>query len=277
MDRRIREAIEACRPASDDLHDADLTDAARAVQDDPQARLDYERVQHYDAAIVKSIDDVPIPAGLEERILARLRAAEGEPLNGRNDELLAGVVTAATGEQPAAGQPATEPHVVPAPRRFGMPRRRSSVAALAAVLSCVMIVAAYSLWPEPGEEDLVTLAERWQGGMNDKWESMDDAPHELPVPAGALHVAPARWQWISHYAKHPVVAYELNDPRAGKATLYVAKMKREGLRSSPPLKPQSNSRKVVAYWQSGSCVYVLVVDNERDYQRFVRPSTAPVA
>jgi hypothetical protein len=59
--------------------------------------------------------------------------------------------------------------------------------------------------------------------------------------------------------------------------LYVARMSRNGLPSTPPLEPQSSSGKAIAYWQSGSRLYVLVVDDPKDYRDFVHASTAPFA
>ena len=75
QDVHILEAIEACRPGSNDLSDPGLAFlatelAARAELDDA-----YERLQRLDAMLAVAFKDVPVPEGLGQRILARLAAA----------------------------------------------------------------------------------------------------------------------------------------------------------------------------------------------------------
>ncbi|HEX3728061.1 MAG TPA: hypothetical protein VHV08_17540, partial [Pirellulales bacterium] len=76
MDRRVSEGIEACRPASDDICQADLAHVAAALEHDPAARMQYERVQKWDARVTQAMEHVEVPAGLTERILERLQAAK---------------------------------------------------------------------------------------------------------------------------------------------------------------------------------------------------------
>ena len=38
MDKRIREGIEACRPAGEDLHGPEMADLAERLENDPLAR-----------------------------------------------------------------------------------------------------------------------------------------------------------------------------------------------------------------------------------------------
>jgi hypothetical protein len=272
MDKRIRESIEACRPASEDLHSPEMADVARRLQDDPHARQVYDRVQEYDAAILKAIDDVSVPPGLSERILERLRAAGDESVKGRSHELLAGIVAAASKTHEANPQA----QVSPAPRRLALSRRRLMGTALTALLACVLLVVVINLLQQPSDLDLPELADQWQAQLGNDWQKTAAAPPDFAVP-GAVLVKPTGWQWVDRYATVPVVAYELVHAKAGKAMLYVAQMTRDGLRGSPPLTPQSTSGQAVAYWRSGSHVYVLVVEDERNYRAFVRPSTTPFA
>lgn len=273
MDKRIYEGIEACRPASEDLDDGELAEVAGRVNEDPQARLVYDRVQEFDAAILKSIDDVPVPAGLAERILDSLREAE-QQTNGHGDAALAGVVAAAT----TTGEPPSEASVVPAlgsSGRFGFSRRRATAAAITALLACVLLIVVVNLLQESSELELVDLASHWQGKLGDDWQQTAP-PADFAVPA-AVQNAASRWQWVDRYLAVPVVAYELQNAKGGRAMLFVARMNRAGLPSAPPVRPQWASGKAVAYWQSGARVYVLVMENERSYQDFVRTSAAPFA
>src|SRR5688572_11232473 len=77
VDRELLERIDACRPGSDDLHDPRLAPLADELAESPIKRDLYQRVQALDAVIGEAIDDVPLPAGLSERLLASLAV---EPL-----------------------------------------------------------------------------------------------------------------------------------------------------------------------------------------------------
>ena len=103
IDRRIIEAIEACRPGSGDLRGADLADVARLVDADPEVRGLYDRVQHWDAAVTSAMQEVSVPAGLAERILARLNA-ERAPQNGALASLVDGAASAAASHGASAAR-----------------------------------------------------------------------------------------------------------------------------------------------------------------------------
>jgi hypothetical protein len=60
--------------------------------------------------------------------------------------------------------------------------------------------------------------------------------------------------------------------------LYVARLSRPELQTSPPLSPQPGSvGQAIGYWRSGDVVYVLVAPDGLRYQAFVRSSSAPLA
>lgn len=269
MDKKIRESIEACRPASDDLLADDMADVARRVNEDPQARLIRQRVEQWDAAIGQSIEDVPVPPGLAERILERLEAARPDEAAQGADRLLAASVSAASQTVPHTG----ETHVVRSRGAAAWSRRRWAGAVTVALLACVLVVVVGNWLNRDSQLPLETLAEQWREQLGNNWEQMARAPKDFAVPEDVL-VMPKRWQWVDQFTTVPVAAYQLAHAKAGEAMLYVARLKRDGLPSAPPLRPQSNTGgRAVAYWQSGDRVYVLVVEDERSYRAFVRPST----
>lgn len=272
MDKRIREGIEACRPASDDLQSPELADAARGVQNDPAARLAYERVQKWDAAISKSLEAVSVPPGLSERIVDCLRAAQGESAQRDSADLLAGTVAAAAEIRETSG----EAQVSPSPTRHAWSRRHWAGGVSAALVACVVVLAV-GYWLRQGSDLAIEiLADQWHAELGGNWQ-LGSAPRDFTVPTAIL-VSPARWQRIGSFAAVPVVAYELWHPTAGKAMLYVARMTRPGMPAAPPPDPQwTSGGKAVAYWQSDSRLYVVVFENERNYRAFVRPSTTPFA
>src|SRR5688500_322319 len=75
-DRELLQRLDACRPGSDDFRDAGLAPLADELAAQPASRALRARVEHLDRAIGVALDDVPLPAGLQERLLARLAAAQ---------------------------------------------------------------------------------------------------------------------------------------------------------------------------------------------------------
>ena len=72
QDPRIREAMEACRPGSDDLEDPALVFLAEQLAADPKLGHVFERLQRLDGTVAEAFGDVPVPDGLADRITARL-------------------------------------------------------------------------------------------------------------------------------------------------------------------------------------------------------------
>ncbi len=72
------EAIDACRPGSDDLAQGELVDFAAELDRNPILAREFRRVQQLDTALVEAVADVPLPEGLQERLLAGLRAASAD-------------------------------------------------------------------------------------------------------------------------------------------------------------------------------------------------------
>jgi hypothetical protein len=79
---RICDALESCRPASDDLFSPELADVAKFIESNPRWEEIYERIQNIDMKISAAFHDVEIPADLEPNLLTSLANAanrrEGE-------------------------------------------------------------------------------------------------------------------------------------------------------------------------------------------------------
>ena len=57
---------------SRDLSERELLTLAEALQHDPELRALFDRVQDFDARVTAALGDVPVPAGLKDRILLQL-------------------------------------------------------------------------------------------------------------------------------------------------------------------------------------------------------------
>jgi len=271
MDRRTIEGLEACRPGSDDLRSTELSDVARRVEQDPETRIAYERVQAWDASIGNAVEQVPVPTGLAERILGRL---EPVSLAVRPDAV---VLAHRASEQLAIEQLAIEQKTSrwSRPNHFGSRRRWLAAGSLAA--AALLVTAFLSTWLRPdAPRPLEGLADGWLQGLAGSWQPAEQAPRGFALPSAVSSATSMGWQQVGNPRG---VAYKLSDGKAGTATLFVVRLSVAGLPIAPPTVPQSTTGgKAVAYWQSGSLVYVLVIEgNERSYRNFVSVSTTPLA
>jgi hypothetical protein len=83
----LREAMDACRPRSDDLRLPDLAPLAERLASDSASRRLFDRLQRLDRRISTTALDVSVPAGLAERILARVQIASGNSTAVASNEL----------------------------------------------------------------------------------------------------------------------------------------------------------------------------------------------
>ena len=73
--QRLWEAMESCRKGTDDLSDPEFADLADRLAEDPELRGQFQRLQETDEAIQAAFTDVPVPAGLADRVSRRLAEA----------------------------------------------------------------------------------------------------------------------------------------------------------------------------------------------------------
>lgn len=262
-EQQILEAIDACRPGSDDLSAAELADVAAQVAGDRTLGELYRKVQTLDGKVAAAIDDVPVPADLAIRLLKRLETADVE---------LPGTASMASHLRE------TEPVV----RR---PSRRLWVAASASAIAAALLVGAgVWLWGRPSEPltlDLVQhkLALEWhdQVVQSASWQSTT-LPRDYP-PSSRLRLAPRGWLRLDCPQDRGAVAYDYTPAGSkNRATLFVLHASADGVPSTPPQQPFWTLGRSVAAWQEGETLYVLVVEgDERLYQRFLDTKTAPLA
>jgi hypothetical protein len=79
-EREIQQAMDVCRPDSEDLQQPEMAALAEAIRSDPEVRRRYERSQRFDVAVTGMFRDVPVPEGLENRLLAAIESAGTVPL-----------------------------------------------------------------------------------------------------------------------------------------------------------------------------------------------------
>ena len=271
MDKRIREELDACRPGSGDLRDPELSVAARAVETSAEDRLAFERIGQWDAAIGQVVQRVAVPAGLADQILASLREAASE-LRLLQPSIAAATSAPVESERQVDLAPSRDEWV---PQSWRL--RNWSGTTLTIITATVRLVVG-AVWVQLNAElPFDVLAQRWRDELGNKWQPVAQAPPAFPLPE-AMRGFSSKWQWIDQLTPTPVVAYELTHGKAGQAMLYVTKMSRPELRTSPPASPQPGTvGHAIGSWRAGDIVYVLVAPDVLRYQAFVRSSSAPLA
>ncbi len=269
-------AMESCRPGHNDQADPEMAPLARQLAESPELAKAFERLQRIDAALARAFRDVPVPEGLESRVLSRLaaRAAQGQPLSP---------------EAAVASPPQAEfGHEEPGPHRS--PRRRwllvaGSVAATAAAVFLVV----YSLLGRRGEFskwDVLSFAIECRGNDSADGGRLLGATEESPryplsdslVSLASGQFSQVRWRSLVFLNRH-AVAYDLIGPEGRIATVYVSSCSVEGLPSDVPPHPMHSTGEVaVSAWQEGGLLYVLAVDGGTPaYDRFFAVASGPLA
>jgi hypothetical protein len=268
--RKLQEMIEACRSGSNDIGLPEMSPLSDRIDGDPELHDRYERTQRLDARLAQAIDDVEVPAGLRERILARLDA-EAPPANGAagaSEVILAPVANLANGVAAA-----------PASRR----RWLRSIAAVAAGL--LLLATGYAFWPRHSVltyDRLLNLSSQWHQQLraNPIWQPL--APREairgFPL-AEAIGPGARHWADVSSLVGQAACAYDLTVAGGRRATLFVIANDGQIAGSTPPLKPGSSTGGLmIGCWQSGAFVYVLVVEgDERAYRSLLDDAGPPLA
>ncbi len=267
-DPRILEALEACRPGSDDISDPSMALLAEKLAVSPHVEDLYDRVQRTDRALAQAFQDVPVPDGLADRILARLAATSPEPADGLR------VLSAA--REPAALNEPPEAAV-------STPRRRLHwgwyVATGCAALAASLLLAVILNLPRPSADRPEELQHQAIAFFNEDARGTGVLLGIGPPPPGGYPLSRAipararqvRWRSVAGFLGRSGVAYDIAAPSGISGTVYVVQWNLSGLGAGPPPTPMlATGQRCTAIWQEGDVLYVLVIEGEsRDYERFL--------
>ncbi len=266
------QAIDACRPGSDDERCSELAPLADRLAADAELAQAFAGAQRFDMLVAETLDDLPLPAGFEQRLLALLASAQTAPVErGTTDEA---AVAAARSPEPSVtpAQDSEEFATWPSARARSRRRWLAGVAAVAAAV----VVGAWLAWPraELTADSLPIAAQQWFL----EFDSSAAAWHNQTVPAGYtfpvrdLGARRPRWAAVNTADGYQLAAYDLSLPTV-TAYLFVLDGGPAGLPSQPPTSPQrSTGAQSVAVWQAGGLTYALVVQGDAAaYRRFLLP------
>jgi hypothetical protein len=263
--QQFREMIDSARTDPRASGDPDLAEAARHMQRDPAAVRQWEEAQRADEAILSALVAAPVPAGLAEKLLLNLAAAE----------------------RPAAPPSGQSAELTPASMAAPPPRARASRRWYwAAVCVAASLFAAVSLWSWLGRAPVIT-AENVPQLASEHFAQERAATVEIEAassilrqrpptafPASTLHgFGVSQWRPVGNFLGARAVAFDLTEPRLGiRATLYALRYRDLGLPAAP-VSPQSSTGGVsVCAWQSDGVLYVLAVEGDSAaFRQFLRP------
>ncbi|OHB68403.1 MAG: hypothetical protein A2V70_17175 [Planctomycetes bacterium RBG_13_63_9] len=266
-DERILEAIEACRPESDDVDDPALAYLAAELAADPRLKDLFGRLQRLDATLAASFCDVPIPEGLQQRLLDRLAAARAEL-----------AVSSEAEETPAAEPPRPAARVADTPRR-GSRRWMLATAGALSAAAALLVAVWIGLFDSEDYTEQAVLDEAIQffSDESDKPPEQGRLLEVQPPPSGypmsraIAQVPGVRWRSIRAFRGRTGVAYDMS-LGGTEATLYVVLPPVVGLAARPGNDPgHRTAGSSASTWVEGGRMYVLVVRGDvPDYERFLR-------
>lgn len=276
------------RADRDDLSDPADAPLAEHLAAHPEDRATFRRELAFDALLADALPDVPIPAGLAERLLARLTqptaTSESAPVAASADALpLPFPLPTPTAEPTLAAPPVTVADAEPAPARRLSRRVFWTWAATAAGI-CGTIGVQYWLeasrtfaWDELLNEARNGMAIAQGMASPAAWQPLDTAPEEYrPGPALERRYVQG-WLAYPAFLRRSAVVYWLSGPD-GKPQGYLFVVR--GVPTEPlpdvPTRFENSGGVWAVAWKNEDRLCVLAARGEhRDLERvrhFLRPS-----
>ena len=260
----LRQRMDACRLGSDDLSLPEMADLASALRADAALRSEWESRQRSERVIAAAMDDMSVPAGLAERILAAAGVVDRARLGKATDRAV------------AAAEDAGESADAPRPQRYLSLTRRQLVSIGSAALVLVAAAMIWQVWfVEPvkvSKEQLAISAQAWYQAALKPGDSLKSGNGPHPFPAAAIKGLPAGWRQVKANDERSLIVYDLSSIR-GHVYLFAAKTSKEYAVGKLPYTtiPTTGGLEVGA-WQAGNVIYVLVVDSDQKLEEFLRPA-----
>ena len=281
------EWMAACRPAGEDLADPELADLAAHLEDCAACLKAFRIQQGWDARVGRAIRDVPLPPGLEARLLARLAERPSTRVPEASSTADSSVVPLS---QPPADTScaAAAPHA--ASRRRHLAALAGAMVATAAAVIAVLLLNRHTL-PTPREPAALALE-----GI----AAFEDVEFALPTnnpdkvlrwiraTLGSTAALPSTLNLsrLAGCGRSKIlgrdVAVLFYTSGALSAKVYVFPADPFDVQAGAFPEVQQNTQGKTAWvWTEGSLTFVCVIsaapgDPQRLLERFTRPSTGPL-
>jgi hypothetical protein len=240
-DRKLDEAMDACRANSNDLQLPEMQPLARALQEDAELGEVFRQRQQCDQQIGDGLRQVELEPRRRERLLAASQAV------------------ADAYAQAQAVRPASRPQVV---RRRRLVLAALGLTAISLLLLVRLAVDWLNPWTAVGPQQLAywTLQD-WRPNPR-AWRSMAALPPaRRQAISHFLRKYPSRWQPLATHLDPDALIFDLSG-RKQPIRLFVlqAAYRAKRLPTRPPQQPQTaREGQLFAAWQEATNVYVLSV------------------
>jgi len=284
--RTARQTLELARP--DELEPKGLDDAARHVDQCPACQRAVRRQNALDARIGVVCRDVPIPSGLQQRLLEGLAAADAGPeLQTWGDE----ITLALAGNRPAESS-VSAPTATPAAKRPIQPARRRWLLMLSTSAAVVLVIGLSAFWllPSPPTVNLDTVSQWLADGLDPDElgpfvRFANGAAAELPTTMDTrpLRREPRRLPGAEIGAKTDVAVYFFTVSSSPGRPPYQGRLAVVPVRSviNPPgsarflgVQPIYRGAFVTSAWVEGNFVYLCCLENAQSLERLQPQSSA---
>lgn len=274
MNDSIRELMDSCPPQGDGLGQPEMRPLVDLIAADAGVARQLDRSRRLDVGISRAVQDVPIPAGLEQRLLAALGEHPGvspqEPSKPLGDASgsASGLDLESRPSAAAADLDLVTPGGKPA---LGSWRLWATLATCAAALALIPLLVNRQPVGEVGYEELVSSALNWE--LSDEAWLSDHAiwtRYPLPKQMTVMRLDGRQEVQLSQF-KLTAYCYAVA-LQSGSARIFVFdKPLGFTLPTAPPVQPMFTQGRCVAAWTSDGLVYVLVLDGgENDYKRAIQ-------
>lgn len=272
-DQEIQQAIDACRPGSDDLQQPEMAALAEAVRQDPDVRRRYECSQQFDASVIGLFRDVPVPAGLADRLLTAIEPSLGQATADSQTP-----VTPLSSERDAQEAVEKARHWPHRKRRRIWAITAGSLTAAAALAGFLLLVPYFSVAEPRPNDRLPDEILAWEDAVvRQGWNENMQTDQVVRRPLDrAVRVTPQRWCSIATAYDAQTIVYDVAPRGADMALVFCmqCRVRSSTLPDMPPWNAFSATGGLtLGVWRRGDMVYVLVVRGGlRRYRELIEAS-----
>lgn len=273
----ITDLLECFRPGKDSLDDEPFVALRDAARHSPSIRRQLEQIERCDRVTAEAMQQVSIPIGLEERLLANLPQPSTPPL-------AAEFVVPISIATETISSPITVAATTERSSRNSWRRRTWLASGGAALVAIAAITLAAFVFPNRGPELPALVSQDSLSGEIQQWLSLknvhggwstdlEQAPVTSHPMSSAVTVSARGWKHVVTVYDRKAVAYNLAMPGEPMAVLYVLHTTQPfNVAGSPATWWSLSGQRVAGAWQSGEHLYVLVVDQDgRPAEQYVKP------
>jgi hypothetical protein len=268
---QLRQQIDACRPGSDDLHLPELAELKAAVASSGEVAAELDRAQRFDQNVTSALYDVPVPAGLLDRLL--VSAASPVALAGVEQAIDEGP------EAAPADAPQAATSVANGTRRTWL-WRAASIALTAAAVIALGVFFSRGKPREVAAQQLAMDVSNWfdQAASGNQWAIGSAEQPGFPLDQSVTRRPIARRSFLTPSGETAVV-YELSAPGQSRALLFVVTPRANYKVAQSPagatLMGTTGGIKAAAWQRPAGKLYVLVLKgSDVSIEQFLRRNYA---